>query len=336
MTSARKTSSVILRMLLIFFIGAGVIYLLRRPMARILDREGMKAFEAGNNKDARMFFRMSTRLDAEHPPTWLNLGTAYHRLGNQEDAIEAYRLAQRNDPTLLDARLAEARCLVHLGQEERAYAVYSASLRLDAENRESTEALADLAVKLGKYEDATEWIARNDCPDGVTQKCLAGAMLELGRKLVDLDRVEDALDWFSRAADQDFQDPAPLYEAGSLLNALERYEEAELALLDALDRYPEDLASLCELAWSKAMRGMNEKAVNFYRAALEIEPDHISCLWGYSVLLEELGNRFELESVLKRILASSYDDEDVKEKARQRLAALALQREAPVAQPYGD
>jgi tetratricopeptide (TPR) repeat protein len=204
--------------------------------ARLWGGLGRAYAETAQDRKAVQAYRLSLRIDPVHLDTLLAMGACHERLGQLDEAHGAYRGAARAHATSTAALCALAglairrqrplEALIHLGQ----------ALRVDKADRDAwrwlSHAHAEAGHTLAAYEAVRQWVR-------LAPKC-AAAHLELGKRLHQTGRHDEAVRELIRAAELDPQDPVPFDELGAQLALTGRLPDAESVLHEALgsDRAP--------------------------------------------------------------------------------------------------
>ena len=130
-----------------------------------------------------------------------------------------------------------------------------------------------------------------------------GAQGNLGNALLATQRLEEALDAFRIAVEQDPNDVKARANAGAALIRMGRLGEAEERLRRALELDPDHTIALQNLAESLRKQGRFEEALDYYRAAMETDAGNPMPHAGMGDALFRLGRYEESLRSLERALA---------------------------------
>ena len=225
------------------------------------------------------------------------LSVAHQQLGNHGAAIETLTAALDLAPSNLGLQAQLAQVYLDAGRLEEAVAVVSRAQQAHPENLalfrieaqtlsargEVGEAVAVLERALSQHEDQP--VAHVALADMYSQH----------------DRVDDAVRVLEAAEARFPDNTTVVFQLGAVFERGQRYREAEGAFRRALDRDPEDAATLNYLGYMLAERGERlDESVDLIQRALVLDPNNGSYLdslgWAY---LKQ--NRFELaEPPLRR------------------------------------
>ena len=210
------------------------------------------------------------------------LSVAHRQLGDHDAAIDTLREALDLTPSNLRLQAQLAQVYLDAGRLDEAVAVVSraqqehpgdlALLRIEAQTLsargEVGDAVAVLERALSQHEDQP------------------GAHVALADMYSKHDRVDDAVRVLE-AAEARFPDNMTLvFQLGAVFERDQRYREAEGAFRRALDRDPEDAATLNYLGYMLAERGERlDESVDLIQRALVLDPNNGSYLdslgWAY-------------------------------------------------------
>jgi tetratricopeptide (TPR) repeat protein len=192
--------------------------------------------------------------DPQSADVWRRLGAAWSLAGRYDRAADAYRRAAVLEPGDPGAPLGAAAALLQAGRLAEARAHAEAAVPLAGESGVETAARAHellARIALGQR-DADGARAHAEAALGLEPGRPLSEYVE-GRLLSDRRRYEEALPHFERAMAA-LSDPAtrPIADlhatAAEGLVSLERYDEAERAFLDEIERFPYNLRARAGLA----------------------------------------------------------------------------------------
>jgi tetratricopeptide (TPR) repeat protein len=101
-----------------------------------------------------------------------------------------------------------------------------------------------------------------------------GLMMQMARLRDDQYRYEDVLAWCNRALDVESRDISALELRVDSLRSLRKFDRAEAAAREAIDRHPDEPDLLVQLGWVHGDQLQYEEALRWFRRALEIDPCH--------------------------------------------------------------
>lgn len=280
-----------------------------------------EAFQAaGDNKDARLEFERTVAIDPAFAQAHVNLGRALLELGQMQSASgpldRALKLLGRNAdaayPHYLRAQICTengdvAGAAAHL---EQAVALRPEFEEAWSDLGEARKALLDDAGAVAAYQRAVDLSPDDPVPQ-----------TRLGLKLLDLGRAHEAVPHLREAARLDPKNQSAL---NALQSALRKDGQADAAdvvrrqlleLLRERDRNDQNLVRAieannrgAELEKSGDVRGALEK----YRAALELQPDHVGIRINLGVALLKLGQWNEGIAQLREALRRDPGNADLK------------------------
>jgi len=154
----------------------------------------------GEHAFALEIYREAARIAPTYARAHMNVGNALQQLGRIDDALAAFQEALRVDPAFAPARFNSGMLLLAIGQEQEAEREFHAAIRDKPDLVEAYVALADVEETRGKLELA----------------------------IANLRHALELRPRFAGAA----------YNLGMALQKANRFEEAETALLDAMEFDP--------------------------------------------------------------------------------------------------
>ena len=72
-----------------------------------------------------------------------------------------------------------------------------------------------------------------------------------------------------------------------------KYDEAEIAFIRVMKAFPEYTQVYANMALLLEQRGANDRAMDYYQTALDLQPDDFKVRNNYAVLLQKLGKKAE-------------------------------------------
>ena len=239
-----------------------------------LNRKGVELIKVNSLDGAIKAFKKALELDPDHSGARFNLAFAYQRLERYEEAEGAYRdVIERED--LMRAHLMLGILYQKQGRNDLAIAEFEEVLR-----REPTNAMAKGRLESLKPEKVEEKVeekkpeVEKEVPE--EQIVTAPELLpeDLNRKGVELIKVnslDGAIKAFKKALELDPDHSGARFNLAFAYQRLERYEEAEGAYRDVIER--EDLMRahlMLGILYQK--QGRNDLAIAEFEEVLRREP----------------------------------------------------------------
>ncbi|MFJ7216097.1 tetratricopeptide repeat protein [Amycolatopsis sp. NPDC098790] len=232
-------------------------------------------------EEALNWFRRALEIDPRH--SWA-LGSRVAALRQLRWFDEAEQAAREG----IERRPDEPDLLMELGW------VHSDQLHHD-------EALAcyDRALKVDPYDasalewrgTALRWLRRFDEAQIALQEAIElrpdqpGLLVEMGWVHSDQLEHEEALAWFSRALDINPDHGWALRSRAAALRSLRRFDQAETAAQEAIDRRPLDVYAILQMGWLLDDQFRLEDALTWYARALDVDPrDALALRWRIGAL----------------------------------------------------
>ncbi len=203
--------------------------------AEALHNLGAVGLQSGHPAAAAGLFRQTLVADPGYNDAYCNLGLALRAQGLLGEAAEAYGQAINADPDMAEAH---------------------SNLGVVRQEQGALDAAAD------SYREAIR-IA----PD------LADAHCNLGILLHEQGALQEAADCLQTALEAAPGNPVVEANLGAVMAGLERHEDAELHLKRALRGQPQNPDILFNIGRAAYAGGRLDRAVKFYRLAIEFAPD---------------------------------------------------------------
>ena len=253
---------------------------------------------AGNDKDAERFMRISLQLESRIAEYHSNLANLLRRMGRPEEAAKKYRDALALDRTSKPAAIGLVMALNELGRYESAEVearLLAKRLPLDPE---VWSALAMTVRDQGRLEES-ESLYRKAVTVGPGY---AAAHHNLGSVLSRMDRAEEALEWLDRARDMGVQGYELEFNLGRTYLQLYRFDEAEQAFAEAVTQRPREFDAQINLARVRFMQGDTQFARDIEAAASGDDAD-MQMLYG--IMLRRAGDLSGAESYFRDMLRNT-------------------------------
>jgi tetratricopeptide (TPR) repeat protein len=114
-----------------------------------------------------------------------------------------------------------------------------------------------------------------------------------------LGRLDQAIGFYRRAAEQDPLSATTYHDLGADLHAAGRLEEAEAALRNALELSPQRAGTRANLSLNLLAQGRGEEAL----AEALRESEEWACLWATAIIHHAAGRRAEADAALAELIA---------------------------------
>ena len=228
-------------------------------------------FESKRFKEALAASRLAVKHRPDSASALSNVGRGLMILGQIDEAEEHLRRALKIDPHSMTARQNLAEVLRKTKRYGDALEAYRAVLRKDPENTLASAGMGTALFEMKRYDEA---LAAMKKALSLSPSHTVAVSLNLfaGRALEAQGRLDAAEEHFLRAVELDPRNPMPLVDLADLRMAQQRFEEADghMRRVRELSRDP---ASLHAMAEALRQRGRWDKALESYRAALEMNAD---------------------------------------------------------------
>ena len=209
------------------------------------------------------------------------LSVAHRQLGGHEAAIDSLREAVDLTPSNLGLQAQLAQAHLDAGQLDEAVTVVS---RAQQENPSNLALMRIEAQTLSARGEEGAAVASSSAHSLSTRTAVAH--FALANMFSQQDRVDDAVRVLEAAEARFPDNTVVVFQLGAVFERGRRYREAEGAFRRALDRNPEDAATLNYLGYMLAERGERlDESVELIQRALELDPNNGSYLdslgWAY-------------------------------------------------------
>lgn len=240
-------------------------------------------------KSASEAFAKAISFNPKEKALYLNKARADRHRNAREDAVAAAREAIKIDPKYAEAYAALADAL-SIGAKEYGEIIeaYRTAIRLKPDMLDAYRRLG-MYLSVSKDKKGAEEIYRKVME--LDPEKMVGRF-DLGRLLVEEGRLKEARDvWNGRTSDKDNTFP-------NFINLLERAEKKKAAE-DALAKNPNDPESLLQMGLmvmegeSWFVDGRQEKAMVYFKKALEIKPDFTKAQYAICKAYVQLADTFK-------------------------------------------
>jgi tetratricopeptide (TPR) repeat protein len=262
-------------------------------------------------------YERAHRLDPGEMRWAYYLGWISTLLGRPADAVTVLQEALRRDGDYTPARLKLAQALLLAGRREESRQEYVAILRRHADSAAAYEGLGRIHADAGEWREAAE-AYRRACE---LDPAFGGAHYGLGLAYRHLGRIQPAQQQFNAARSSPAAAPAVddplLNEVTDLRRSAEdfarrgaelakegRLPEAEAACERALEIDPQNVVACSNLITICSRRRQTERAEEYYRTALHLNPNFPPTHFAYGLHLLRLGDLPRAEAAFHRTLAA--------------------------------
>jgi tetratricopeptide (TPR) repeat protein len=244
------------------------------------------------------------------------LGRIRATQGRQAEAIAAVREALRCDPGYFPARLKLAESLLAAGRLEESRREFEECARARPDSAAAYYGLGRARGVLGQWGEAVEAYRRACAIDpkfGSAHYALALAYRRLGK--TQEEREQFSAYRSSPAATPPVDDPLlaeiadlkvsadDLTRRGAELARAGRLPEAAATCERALELDPQNVVACANLITICSRQRQTDRAEQYYRQALRINPNHAASHFAYGLHMLRIGDRSHAEEAFRRTLA---------------------------------
>ena len=253
------------------------------------------------------------------------LGNISARTGNTDDARARFESALKADPNSVVAHSATAIYLLNQKDgAEKAKAEFEAVLKAKPDHAVALVGLAQIALADNKPEAAVEKLeAALKLADDFTARMLLGSAKQR------LQKNDEAVTQYQRAAQLDPRNAEALRSLGQALLATNKPEEAEKALR-ASAQLQQDAQTVLALGFALARQNKSDQALGMFSAVLQQNPNDAPAMFGAGTALEGLGKKQDALAIYKKLAAIQVGQNapggqlvaQLQQQAEQRMAAI--------------
>ena len=243
--------------------------------------KGIASLMLGHNTEAKAIFDQLEGSFGDDPEFLNVFGIALRR---ERELVKAKEIYQRgidlnpNHPALLSNF---GNLLIDLGHFKDAKIYLEKAIQIKPDHHDAKQNLARLERSLGQSNPDTIGSSHSVSQPNYTRPDLnnrdeqaATDWLKLAANAQRNKNYEESLA-FAKKSIESQVDLGPAYKlAGEVLISLQRYQEAERALLYGLFFGEADASTATNLAILSAMKGHNDLAKSFFNEALKLQPAH--------------------------------------------------------------
>ena len=228
------------------------------------------------------------------------------QLGRQDEAVSTLEQAVKRFPDDKNLRMTYARLLVDMKQYEKARQEFERLYVESPEDNELLYTLGLLSLESNRLDDAQKYLLKLL----ETGEREGEALYYLGRISEGRQQYDEAINWYKRVHDGQFQFDARLRIA-NMLGKSGRIEEAN-DYLNSMLKGSQSHASLVRiyLAQGDLLRSVEryDEAIEVYNTALEVVPGNNDLLYARALTAERVDRLDILEADLRAILKTEPDN----------------------------
>jgi len=245
-------------------------------------------------KDSRTLFEHALTSTRNNYVAHDNLGAAFRELGNLDKAIEHFSKAVETYPNLTGAQLNNpANTLVSLaavlqdkGRLEEANKVIHRAIEINPSSALAYNNLASLLSQQGKSDEALNYF-RKALELKPETRLLAEIQFNVGNLFTEQGKREEAIASYRQTLIWNPQHFQAKVNLGALLYLSGNLDEAITLFQQALRQKP-DAGAYYLLGLAMTDRGKVHESVQYFRLALELNPDHETAKQRLKLAIEKL------------------------------------------------
>ncbi|AFY85468.1 tetratricopeptide repeat protein [Oscillatoria acuminata] len=260
-------------------------------------------------EEAATAYRQAIALNADNSWSHNNLGDALTKLQQWEEAVVAYRRAIALNPEFSWSYYNLGDVLIKLQRWEESVSVYRCAVELNPQLPGIEKKLARALRERARLDldVAANWArqAVTANPDEVEEAELQfldiklhtpGCYLQLGKRLVEHNRLDEAISIYKGAIDVSPNDPEIYFQLGKAFAQKKDPERALAAYRRAVEVDPKHYWSHHHIAEVLAEKGQLNEAIDSYFRAIETNPS--PSFWHYHNLAQVQVRKGELEQAI--------------------------------------
>lgn len=240
----------------------------------------------------------TTRTRAEIATDFYRRGLSFLNVNQHAAALQAFRNCVRADPTQPDAYYQLGMLFLHFQDVEEARQCFAEELKRYPDHEQASRELGLVLARQGRAAEGLERLERYR--DAHPQEGLA--WYALGFAYMQLERPEDAERALREAIRLGPPNAVWHRDLGSVLAARGAHDAARVMYAKALELNPENPTPLINIGNLERREGNAEQALAAYREAERIDSTLNIALQGQVVVLRDLGRHDEVEAVYRRWL----------------------------------
>ena len=249
-------------------------------------------------EEAVSWFQGALEIDPRHDWALGSKVTALRRLRRFDEAEAAARESIDRRPDSVDALVQVGQLYDDQFRYEEALKWYDRALELDPRDASALEWRGTALRRLRRFDQARTALQeaielRPDEPN---------LLIEMGWVHSDQSHYEDALTWFQRTLTLDPRHGEALEWRGTALRWLRRFDQARIALQEAIELRPDQPDLLVEMGWVHGDQLQHEEALTWFRRALDINPHDSWALRSQIAELQSLRRFDEAETAAQEAI----------------------------------
>ena len=232
----------------------------------------------GRGREAVAHLERVTELTPDHSVAFFDLSLALSKLGREDDAEKAMAKSYELEPER--EALMTAATHQRAGRFGQAEGLYRQILSRNPNNISAIRLLGSIALEMGRIRMAIKLLtqATEMAPD------YYGAWSDLARAHMETDDFESCESTVKRAIRLQPGMAYPHMMYGNLLSKASRYQEAIEKFNDALSKQPDHGGSLASLGHAQKTIGLQNEAIDSYRACIRSNPAFGEAYWSLANL----------------------------------------------------
>ncbi len=257
----------------------------------------------GKTEEALKSYDKAIKFDPKEPRAYSNKGCALQNIYKDREAIENFDKALGIDPKYHEALYYKADSLIYLGNYEEAVKCLDKSIELNPDNAEYYEGKGRALYFLGKYNESIECLDKSLI---ITPE-YSNALLWKAKNYLYLEEYDKAKEICETVLKKDPENPFAYDVKGNMLVLQHKYKDAiplfdkaiELSpnyedayadkigahyymksyaqcidlSLKAAEKFPQNIDVLWYLADCYSAKNMHDKAIEYYKKVIELDPD---------------------------------------------------------------
>jgi tetratricopeptide (TPR) repeat protein len=248
--------------------------------------------------EALALYEQIVDRDPQQHEAWMMLGSLLGESGEAERGLECLRKAVELKPDYAHGHYILGYALRVLGKIDEAVRHFQAACQYDAEDPEYKLALGKMKLEAGKLDEATSLMGQafaQGAGDVKDQYLLASALYQSG----DLAGAANA---YRQVLAADAQHHDATRHLSTVLTSLNRHEEAETALAEAIKRLGGSPDLHHQYATVLLQQGKYSEALKQCTLALEIDPENEKLMTVQAEALQAIGDYEKALDVLRPML----------------------------------
>lgn len=254
----------------------------------------------GKDEEAQALYEKCLEINPEFKWALYNLGVLYEKKDPRK-AIEYYKRTIEKDPNYAIAYYGLGNVLEGLKEEDEALANFKRAIEISPEYADAYNAMGNILYNQGKYEEAQT----------LYEKCLEvnaefkWAYINLGRLCAKKD-PQKAIAFYRKAIETDPNYTDAYNRWGNVLLDLGQDDEAQAKYEKCIEIDPEFKWAYLNLGILYEKKDQN-KAIDYYRQAIEKDPAYANAYNGWADVLLNLGKDEEAQTRYEKCIELKAD-----------------------------